>query len=124
MATGGRVLHHLAAALPDPNSTVLFVGFQAEGTRGRRLIEGEPQVRMFGQFVPVNARVERLNAMSAHADAGEILRWLRTFPSAPGITYLVHGEPPAQLALKQRIERELGWNVHIPGYGERVDVAL
>ncbi len=124
MATGGRVLHHLAAALPNPNNTVLFVGFQAEGTRGRRLIEGEPQVKMFGQFVPVNARVERLNAMSAHADAGEILRWLRTFPSAPGITYLVHGEPPAQQALKQRIERELGWNVRIPSYGERVDVAL
>jgi metallo-beta-lactamase family protein len=124
MATGGRVLHHLAAALPDARNTVLFVGFQAEGTRGRRLIEGEKQVKMFGQFVPVNARIERLNAMSAHADAGEILKWLRTFPSAPGITYLVHGEPPAQRALKQRIERELGWNVHIPDYGERVDVAL
>ena len=114
MATGGRVLHHLAAALPDSRNTVLFVGFQAAGTRGRRLIEGEKQVKMFGQFIPVNARIERLNAMSAHADAGEIIRWLRTFPSAPGITYLVHGEPPAQQALKQRIERELGWNVHIP----------
>jgi len=124
MATGGRVLHHLAAALPDPRNTVLFVGFQAAGTRGRRLIEGEKQVKMFGQFVPVNARIERLNAMSAHADAAEIIRWLRTFPSAPGITYLVHGEPPAQQALKQRIERELGWNVHIPDYGERVDVPL
>jgi metallo-beta-lactamase family protein len=124
MATGGRVLHHLAAALPDPRNTVLFVGFQAAGTRGRRLIEGEKQVKMFGQWVPVQARIERLNAMSAHADAGEIIRWLRTFPSAPGITYLVHGEPPAQQALKQRIERELGWNVHIPGYGERVDVTL
>jgi metallo-beta-lactamase family protein len=124
MATGGRALHHLAAALPNPNNTVLFVGFQAEGTRGRRLIEGEPQVKMFGQFVPVNARVERLNAMSAHADASEIVRWLRTFPAAPGITYRVQGEPPAQQALKQRIERELGWNVRIPSYGERVDVAL
>jgi metallo-beta-lactamase family protein len=124
MATGGRVLHHLAAALPDARNTVLFVGFQAAGTRGRRLIEGEKQVKMFGQFVPVNARVERLNAMSAHADASEIIRWLRTFPSAPVITYLVHGEPPAQLALKQRIERELGWNVHIPGHGERADVPL
>jgi len=124
MATGGRVLHHLAAALPDPRNTVLFVGFQAAGTRGRRLIEGEKQVKMFGQFVPVNAHIERLNAMSAHADAAEIIRWLRTFPSAPGITYLVHGEPPAQQALKQRIERELGWNVHIPDYGERVDVPL
>ncbi len=124
MAVGGRVLHHLAAGLPDPKNTVLFVGFQAAGTRGRDLIEGAHQVKMFGQWVPVHARIEKLNAMSAHADAGEVIRWLRTFPKAPGITYLVHGEPPAQVALKARIERELGWNVHIPEYLERVDVAL
>jgi metallo-beta-lactamase family protein len=124
MATGGRVLHHLAGGLSDPRNTVLFVGFQAAGTRGRDLIEGAHQVKMFGQFIPVQARIEKLNAMSAHADAGEILRWLRTFPKAPAITYLVHGEPPAQVALKARIERELGWTVHIPEYGERVDVAL
>ncbi|MGE3889603.1 MAG: MBL fold metallo-hydrolase RNA specificity domain-containing protein [Vicinamibacterales bacterium] len=124
MAVGGRVLHHLAAGLPDPKNTVLFVGFQAAGTRGRDLIEGAHQVKMFGQWVPVHARIEKLNAMSAHADAGEVIRWLRTFPKAPGITYLVHGEPPAQVALKARIERELGWNVHIPEYLEKVDVAL
>lgn len=124
MAVGGRVLHHLAAGLPDPRNTVLFVGFQAVGTRGRDLIEGAHQVKMFGQWVPVHARIEKLNAMSAHADAGEVIRWLRTFPKAPGITYLVHGEPPAQVALKARIERELGWNVHIPEYLETVDVAL
>lgn len=124
MATGGRVLHHLAAGLSDPRNTVLFVGFQAAGTRGRQLIEGAPQVKMFGQLFPVQARIEKLNAMSAHADAGEIVRWLRTFPKAPAITYLVHGEPPAQVALKARIERELGWNVHIPAYGEKVDVKL
>jgi metallo-beta-lactamase family protein len=124
MATGGRVLHHLAAGLSDPRNTVLFVGFQAAGTRGRQLIEGAPQVKMFGQFFPVQARVEKLNAMSAHADAAEIVRWLRTFPKAPVMTYLVHGEPPAQVALKVRIERELGWNVRIPEYGEKVDVNL
>jgi metallo-beta-lactamase family protein len=124
MATGGRVLHHLAGGLSDPRNTVLFVGFQAAGTRGRNLIEGAPQVKMFGQFIPVQARIEKLNAMSAHADANEILRWLRTFPKAPGVTYLVHGEPPAQVALKGRIERELGWNVHIPQYGEKVAVEL
>ncbi|MGE0459734.1 MAG: MBL fold metallo-hydrolase RNA specificity domain-containing protein [Vicinamibacterales bacterium] len=124
MAVGGRVLHHLAAGLPDPKNTVLFVGFQAAGTRGRDLIEGAHQVKMFGQWVPVHARIEKLNAMSAHADAGEVIRWLRTFPKAPGITYLVHGEPPAQVALKARIERELGWNVHIPEYLEKVEVAL
>ncbi len=124
MAVGGRVLHHLVAGLPDPRNTVLFVGFQAAGTRGRDLIEHAHQVKMFGQWVPVHARVEKLNAMSAHADAGEVIRWLRTFPKAPAITYLVHGEPPAQVALKARIERELGWNVHIPEYLEKVDVAL
>jgi metallo-beta-lactamase family protein len=124
MATGGRVLHHLAAGLPDPRNTVLFVGFQAAGTRGRQLIEGAPQVKMFGRFIPVQARIEKLNAMSAHADAAEIVRWLGTFPKAPSVTYLVHGEPPAQVALKARIERELGWNVSIPEYGERVEVEL
>jgi metallo-beta-lactamase family protein len=124
MATGGRVLHHLAAGLSDPRNTVLFVGFQAAGTRGRNLIEGAPQVKMFGSYIPVQARIEKLNAMSAHADANEILRWLRTFPSAPAVTYLVHGEPPAQVALKGRIERELGWKVHIPEYGEKVAIEL
>jgi len=124
MATGGRVLHHLAAGLSDPRNTVLFVGFQAAGTRGRQLIEGAPQVKMFGQLFPVQARVEKLNAMSAHADAAEIVRWLSTFPKPPAVTYLVHGEPPAQVALKARIERELGWNVRIPEYGEKVEVDL
>jgi metallo-beta-lactamase family protein len=118
------VLNHLFAGLSDPRNTVLFVGFQAEGTRGRKLIEGAPQVKMFGQFVPVQARIEKLNAMSAHADANEIVRWLRTFPNAPRVTYLVHGEPPAQVALKARIERELGWKVMIPEYGAQVPVDL
>jgi metallo-beta-lactamase family protein len=122
MATGGRVLHHLAAGLPDPRNTILFVGFQAAGTRGRSLIEGATHVKMFGQYIPVQAHIEKLNAMSAHADAGEIIGWLRTFPAAPGITYLVHGEPIAQVALKARIERELGWKVQVPQYGERVPV--
>jgi metallo-beta-lactamase family protein len=124
MATGGRVLHHLEAGLSDPRNTVLFVGFQAAGTRGRNLIEGATQVKMFGRFIPVQARIEKLNAMSAHADADEIIKWLRTFPSAPGVTYLVHGEPPAQVALRARIQRELGWNVRIPEYGEKVVVDL
>lgn len=124
MATGGRVLHHLEAGLSDPRNTVLFVGFQAAGTRGRNLIEGATQVKMFGRFIPVQARIEKLNAMSAHADASEIIQWLRTFPSEPGVTYLVHGEPSAQVALRSRIQRELGWNVRIPEYGEKVVVDL
>jgi metallo-beta-lactamase family protein len=124
MATGGRVVHHLFAGLPDPRSTVLFVGFQAAGTRGRQLVDGAQHVKMFGQHVPVHARIEKIDGMSAHADAGEIIRWLRTFPRAPKMTYLVHGEIVAQDALKLRIAKELGWPVHVPVHGEKVDVAL
>jgi metallo-beta-lactamase family protein len=124
MATGGRVLHHLAKGLPDARNTVLFVGFQAAGTRGRQLIEGSQEVKIHGQFVPVLARIEKLNGMSAHADASEIVRWLRTFPAPPAVTYLVHGEPSAQEALKTRLDRELAWNVLIPTHGDRVPLPL
>jgi metallo-beta-lactamase family protein len=114
MATGGRVLHHLARALPDPRNTVLFAGFQSPGTRGRALVDGARFVRIHGQDVPVGARIENLESMSAHADAGEILRWLRGFTSPPALTCLVHGEPVAMDALKARIERELRWSVRAP----------
>ena len=124
MATGGRVVHHLFAGLPDPRNTVLFVGFQAAGTRGRQLVDGAQHVKMFGQHVPVHARIEKIDGMSAHADAGEIIRWLRTFPRAPKMTYLVHGEIVAQDALRIRIAKELGWPVHVPAHGEKVDVAV
>ena len=124
MATGGRVLHHLAKGLPDARNTVLFVGFQAAGTRGRQLIEGSQETKIHGQFVPVLARIEKLNGMSAHADASEIVRWLRTFPAPPSVTYLVHGEPFAQDTLKLRVERELAWNVQIPKHGDRVSIPL
>ena len=100
MATGGRVVHHLFAGLPDPRNTVLFVGFQAAGTRGRQLIDGAQHVKIFGQHVPVHAKIEKIDGLSSHADAGEIIRWLRTFPRAPKVTYLVHGEIVAQDALK------------------------
>jgi metallo-beta-lactamase family protein len=124
MATGGRVVHHLFAGLPDPRNTVLFVGFQAAGTRGRQLVDGAQHVKIFGQHVPVHARIEKIDGMSAHADAGEIVRWLRTFPRAPRTTYLVHGEVVAQDALKARITKELGWNVEIPTHGQKVDLPL
>ena len=120
MASGGRVLHHLKAALPRKRNTVLFVGYQAAGTRGRQLVEGAETVKIHGQLVPVAARIERIDSMSAHADANEIMQWLRGFRRAPGMTYLVHGEPPAQEALKARIEQELGWPVRIPEYLEHV----
>ena len=122
MATGGRVLHHLKAALPDPRNTVVFAGFQAEGTRGRRLVDGEREVKIHGQMIPVQAHVAKLDSMSAHADSDEILRWLRGFTAPPARTFLVHGEPPAMEALKARVSSELGWNVHIPAWRERVDL--
>lgn len=124
MATGGRVLNHLEAALPDSRNIVVFVGFQAAGTRGRALLDGARQVKIHGQAIAVHARIEKLDSMSAHADANEILRWLGTFPRAPKTTYLVHGEPSAQDALRARIVRERGWHVRIPDHGERVEVPL
>jgi metallo-beta-lactamase family protein len=124
MATGGRVLHHLAAALPDSRNTVMFVGFQAAGTRGRLLCDGAKQIKMLGQDVRVSARIERLDSMSAHADANEILRWLKEFASPPQITHIVHGEPPAAAALEQRIRNELKWSTHIAKHLERVDLNI
>jgi metallo-beta-lactamase family protein len=120
MATGGRVLHHLAAALPRPENTVMFVGFQAAGTRGRHLIEGGKTVRIHGIDVAVNAHVAHLDSMSAHADAEEILRWLRQFKRAPADTYIVHGEPDAAAALQQRVSAELGWRAHVAQHLQKV----
>jgi metallo-beta-lactamase family protein len=122
MATGGRVLYHLKTALPKRRNTILFVGYQAAGTRGRQLLEGAETVKIHGFQVSVAARIERIDSMSAHADADEIMRWLGGFTRAPRMTYVVHGEPPAQAALKARIERELGWRVHVPEYLERVEL--
>ena len=94
----------------------------AAGTRGRLLLEGARQVKIRGRLVPVAARIEQIDSMSAHADADEILRWLRAFTTSPSMTYVVHGEPAAQAALKSRIERELGWPLHVPEYLERVTI--
>ena len=124
MATGGRVLQHLAATLPDPKHTVLFVGYQAAGTRGRDLCDGATEVKLLGRTIRVAARIERIDSMSAHADAGEIMRWLSGFSWAPSKTYLVHGEPVALDALAGRVKAERGWPVRIAKYLERVDVNL
>jgi metallo-beta-lactamase family protein len=122
MATGGRVLHHLVKALPDPRNTVLFVGYQAAGTRGRALVDGAAEVKIHGHFVPVRARVVKIDSMSAHADRAEIMRWLRTLPKPPERTYLVHGEPGPMDALKAGIEEQLGWTCHTPQHRETIEV--
>jgi metallo-beta-lactamase family protein len=109
MATGGRVLHHIRAFAPDRRNLILFSGFQAAGTRGRLMVEGATEVKMFGEWVPVRAEVANLPMLSAHADAKELLRWLGGFRSAPAQVTIVHGEPDASEALRVRIKRELGW---------------
>ena len=120
MATGGRVLHHLKHLLPDPKNTVLFVGFQAAGTRGRLLVDGAKNVKIHGEVVPVAARVVKNDQMSAHADREETLRWLRGFSRPPSRTFLVHGEPEAMDALASAIHQDLGWPVHQPQHREHV----
>jgi metallo-beta-lactamase family protein len=120
MATGGRVVHHLERCLPDHRNTILFVGFQAAGTRGRAIQSGAEAVKMYGHEVRVCAGIETIESLSAHADYGEILAWLPRFPKAPGKTFLVHGEPKASEALRQRIAQQLHWNVEVPTYLQQV----
>jgi metallo-beta-lactamase family protein len=120
MATGGRVLHHLKRLLPDPKTTVLFVGYQAEGTRGRLLKDGATEVKMLGVTVPVRATIMISDAYSAHADREEILRWLGGFKRPPGMTYVVHGEADAASALQEAITSRLGWKAAVADDGQRV----
>lgn len=123
MANGGRVVHHLAQRLGRPETTVLFVGYQAEGTLGREILEKKPEVSILGRPVPVQARVEKLNALSAHADQAELMKWLGGFKTPPKRTFIVHGEPPAQEALRSRIGADLGWKVEIPEHLQEFELA-
>lgn len=120
MATGGRVVHHLKAFAPDKRNTILFAGYQAGGTRGASIAGGAPTVRIFGEDVPIRAEVAMLDDLSAHADAGEIVSWLKGFKVPPRQTFITHGEPAAADAMRQHIERNLHWNVHMPFYLETV----
>lgn len=120
MATGGRVLHHLRRVLPDERNTVLFAGYQSEGTRGRALKDGAKFTKIHGEEIPVRAHVESIDSVSAHADADEIMRWLRGFKRAPSLVCLVHGEPVPMDTLKARVEKELGWTVRTPAHRETV----
>jgi metallo-beta-lactamase family protein len=121
MCTGGRIKHHLSANLGRRESTVLFVGYQAEGTLGREILSGARQVRILGQTHRVRARVRRISGFSAHADRGELERWLQPQRQPPRRLFLTHGEPAAAEALAASI-RSRGWEVHIPSYGERVEL--
>ena len=120
MASGGRVVHHLRHMLPDRRNTVVLTGYQAAGTRGRALLEGARELKMHGRYIPVEAEVVSDDEFSVHADADEVLGWLRQIPEPPHIVYLVHGEPTGARTLADRIRRELGWPVAVPHLSERV----
>lgn len=122
MATGGRILHHLAAFAPGPKNTIVLVGYQAVGTRGRSLGDGARHLKLYGEWVPVQARVENLHMLSAHADADELIRWMQGFDEAPRRTFLVHGEPNAAESLRHRIDHDLGWHAVIPKQNQTFDL--
>ena len=122
MATGGRVLHHLKAMLPDPRHHVVFAGFQVGGTRGAHLVAGAPSVKIHGEYVPARAQVSQLEVFSGHADADGIMDWLRGFDAPPRQTFVVHGEAEAADTLRLRIQDELRWRVRVPPHGARFDV--
>jgi metallo-beta-lactamase family protein len=118
MGTGGRILHHMYNRLRNEQDTILFMGYQSEGTRGRRILEGEPEIAIFGETVPVKCQVDQVKGFSAHANRDELHRWLDGFTSAPKMTYIVHGEMEAAVALKDYLKKEKGWNAMAPEYLE------
>lgn len=122
MATGGRILHHLKHRLPNAKNTILFVGYQSEGTRGRRMLEGEERIKIHGQEIPVRAQLVQLSGFSAHADWTELLKWMDGFTAPPRQTLLVHGETGALAAMKERLTAR-GWPAAVPQHLEKVELA-
>ena len=124
MVNGGRILHHMVHRLPHAENTILFIGYQAEGTRGRLLLDGEKSIKIHGQQVPVKAKIESISGFSGHPDSNEMLAWLMGFNRPPEKTFIVHGEPESSAALAERIRQKLGWNVVIPEYAQSFDIDL
>ncbi|MDH3710891.1 MAG: MBL fold metallo-hydrolase [Cyclobacteriaceae bacterium] len=118
MCTGGRIMHHLYHRMPRENDTILFVGYQAYGTRGRRILEGEPTIRLFGKEVPLNCNVRQISGLSAHADRSELLRWLGNFKQSPKHVFITHGEPESAYALANTLNNDWNWNAVVPDYLE------
>jgi metallo-beta-lactamase family protein len=117
MATGGRVLHHLRRFLPDEKNTILFVGYQAGGTRGRALVDGADELKIHGQYVRVRARIVQVEGLSAHADYAELVDWLKRADLSPRRVFVTHGEPPAADAFRRRLRDTFGWNTVDPDDG-------
>ena len=122
MMTGGRVLHHALRMVPDPKATIAFVGYQAAGTPGRRILEREREVKILGQWIPVRCNVEKIGGFSAHADWQEVLRWLKDLPAPPRRTFVTHGEIGSANAMAERIQERFGWVVEVPKYGDRFEL--
>lgn len=122
MCTGGRVLHHLRRFLPDERATILFVGYQAAGTRGRSLVDGEDELKLQGQYVPVRARIAQLDGLSAHADYAELVDWLRRSNLTPRDVFVTHGEASASDALRRRLSDAFGWRARVPDLNETVSL--
>jgi metallo-beta-lactamase family protein len=122
MCTGGRIKHHLKANIGRPESTILFVGYQAVGTLGRRLLEGDTPVRIHGQEFDVKAKIAKVNGFSAHADRNELLEWLSSLEEAPRRVFVTHGEPDAAEAFGALIYKERGWNVTVPDYEDTIEL--
>ena len=124
MVTGGRVLTYLKQLLDEPATTVLIVGYQAEGTRGRQLLEGAHELKLFGKYVPVKAKIEHLESLSAHADQSELIDWMGGIKNIPENIFLVHGEPTALDTLRSKIKDTFGWRTHISKLYETVQIPL
>jgi len=122
MMTGGRVLHHAMRILPDPNATVIFVGYQAAGTTGRRVQDGEREVKIMKNWIPVRCHVEKVEGFSAHADWKDVLRWLEGLPAAPKMIFTTHGEPESAAAMAGHIREHFGWNVVVPQFEQVVEL--
>ena len=122
MMNGGRVLHHALRLLPDENATVVFVGYQAAGTLGRRVADGEKQVKVLGQWIPVKCAIEKIGGFSAHADWKEVVRWLEEMPAPPRRVFVTHGESGAAGAMASRIRERFGWEIEVPHYGEKFEL--
>lgn len=122
MCTGGRIMHHLYNRLQNQNDTILFTGYQAEGTRGRKILDGDLTVKMFGYDIPVKCHVEKIEGLSAHADRSELITWLDQFNNSPKMTFVVHGEPDSSAAFAETIKENYNWNVFVPGLNESFDL--
>ena len=122
MMTGGRILHHLYHRLRNPQDTIIVAGYQAEGTRGRKLVDKEPTIRIFGEEVPVQCHVANMTSLSGHADRDELFQWMKNFKTSPKMVFTVHGEGNSLEAYGRAIREKFGWNVVQPNYLESIEL--